>query len=288
MLKRVANIADAPEQPPADGVGAAGGTYVFDSLGRLVAADPTAASWAATVCPDGPRGVASLRDLVGEPRAELILEELLSQQSANRIVATLAGKVDEEPPFEVELRRLEGADGPLLLAIVRPSATGELGRCDPLTGLADRDAVEPWIAARRRGGNGAVAPFAVLFLDLDEFKQVNDQHGHAVGDEVLSTLAERWSAAIREGDLLTRYGGDEFVLLLSGIRTRGEAAPIVERLRKATLAPIEVGGVAVQLSVTIGAALSERDGNEPAGLIAAADADMYAQKAEAPQHPRPK
>ncbi|BBO32999.1 GGDEF domain-containing protein [Lacipirellula parvula] len=288
MLKRVANIADAPESPPADGDLAAGGTYLFDRIGRLVAADPTAASWAATIRPNGPRGVASLKDLVGEPRAELILEELLSQQSADRIVTALVGPVGDEPPREVELRRLESADGPLLLAIVRPAPTSEPGRCDPLTGLADRTAVETWIAARRREASRAVAPFALLFLDLNEFKQVNDQHGHAVGDEVLATLAERWSAAIRDGDLLTRYGGDEFVLLLSGIRTRGEAAPIVERLRKATSAPIEAGGVAVQLSVTIGVALSERDGNEQARLIAAADADMYAQKAKAPQHHRPK
>ena len=253
-----------------------------------MAGDPTAKSWPATGGPNPLGRVATLSDLLGGALTELILEEFLSQQSTNRIVTTLASAGDKEPPREIELRRLEGADGPLLLAIVRPTPTSEAGRRDPLTGLADRSAVEPWIAARRRDGSGAVAPFAVLFLDLDKFKQVNDQHGHAVGDDVLSTLAERWAAAIREGDLLTRYGGDEFVLLLSGVRTRGEAAPIVERLRKATSAPIEAGGSTEQLSVTIGVALSERDGSEPARLIAAADADMYAQKAEAPQHPRPK
>lgn len=288
MLKRVANTADVPERPPIDGGAAAGGTYLFDSLGRLMAADPTAISWPATSGSKSTPQVAELSDLVGEALAELILEELLSQRTADQIVATLANKVDDEPPREIELRRLEGADRPLLLAIVRPAPKGESARRDPLTGLADRNAVEPWIAARRRDSGGAIAPFALLFLDLDEFKQVNDRHGHGVGDEVLSTLAERWSAAIRDGDLLTRYGGDEFVLLLSGVRTRGETAPIVERLRKTTLVPIEVGGVAVQLSVTIGVALSERDGDEAAQLIAAADADMYAQKAKAPQHARPK
>jgi diguanylate cyclase (GGDEF)-like protein len=277
MLKRVANTADAQNQPPPDGGLGAGGTYLFDRMGRLMAADPTTATWATT-----------LSDLVGEELAERILDELLAQRSADQLTTTPPSRTDDESRLKVELRRLEGADGALLLAIVRPTSISEPGRRDPLTGLADRDAVEPWIAARRANGSGAVAPFAALFLDLDEFKQVNDQHGHAVGDEVLATLAKRWSAAIRDGDLLTRYGGDEFVLLLGGLRTRGEAAPIVERLRKATNAPIEVAGVAVQLSATIGVALSERDGNEPARLIAAADADMYAQKAKAPQHPRPK
>jgi diguanylate cyclase (GGDEF)-like protein len=117
---------------------------------------------------------------------------------------------------------------------------------------------------------------------------VNDRHGHAVGDEALVALAERWSAAIRDGDLLTRYGGDEFVLLLSNVRSRSEAEPIVERLRQATFAPLKVGGKAMQLSVTIGVALSELDGEESARLIAAADADMYSQKAGSPQHHRPK
>lgn len=288
MLKRVADTAGASERPTADGPSSPSGTYLFDRLGQLIAADPAAASWLAALGSDSSRGMAALSDLVGGARADLILDELIAQQSADQIVATLLSSPYVALPTEVELRRLEGADGPLLLAIVRPTPTGEPGRCDPLTGLADRSAIEPWIAARRREASGAAAPFAVLFLDLDEFKRVNDRHGHAVGDEALVALAERWSATIRDGDLLTRYGGDEFVLLLSGVRMRGEAEPIVERLRRATQAPLGVAGEAVQLSVTIGIALSELDGDNAARLIAAADADMYSQKAGSPQHPRPK
>lgn len=248
-----------------------------------MAADPTAASWPTTGGANSLGRVGTLSDLLGEPRAELILEELVSQRSADQVVATFANKVDDESPREIELRRLEGADGPLLLAIVRPAPTGESERRDPLTGLADRSAVELWIAARRRDGNGGPAPFALLFIDLDNFKQVNDRHGHAVGDEALVALAERWSAVIRDGDLLTRYGGDEFVLLLGGIRSRDEAEPILERLRQATRVPLKVPGKAMQLSVTIGVALSKFDGDAPAQLVAAADADMYSHKHRKPK-----
>lgn len=266
----------------------AAGTYLFDREGRLVASDATAVPWIATLGANASRETTTLCDLVGAARAEHFLEELIAQRSTNTVQTTLPDPMEAGMPMEVELRLMEGVDGPLLLAIIRPAVALELFSDDALTGLADRRAVDSWIATRRSDGSGARAPFALLFLDLDEFKQVNDRHGHAVGDEALIALAQRWSAAIRDGDLLTRYGGDEFVLLLNGIRTRGEAAPIVERLRQTTRAPLKVAGTAMQLSVTIGVALSELHGEQPAQLVAAADADMYSQKAGSPQHPRPK
>jgi diguanylate cyclase (GGDEF)-like protein len=135
----------------------------------------------------------------------------------------------------------------------------------------------------RRDESGPALPFSLLFLDLNDFKQVNDAHGHAVGDAVLAELAGRWSSAVRDGDLVTRYGGDEFVILLRNVADRAAAEPIVERLRIATLAPIAIAGTAITLSATIGVALSDGDNVSKENLIAAADEDMYARKRRRPK-----
>src|SRR5690606_1875299 len=111
---------------------------------------------------------------------------------------------------------------------------------------------------------------------------VNDKYGHAVGDAVLAELAARWSDSVRDGDLVTRYGGDEFVVLLKNVATREEAAPIVERLRLVTIKPIEACGVTLTISATIGVALSDGVDTPLEALIAAADEEMYAGKRRRP------
>jgi diguanylate cyclase (GGDEF)-like protein len=132
-------------------------------------------------------------------------------------------------------------------------------------------------------GIGESVPHAVLFLDLDDFKQVNDAHGHAAGDVALAELAERWRNAVRDGDLVTRYGGDEFVILLKNVANRDAVETIVERLRAATMAPIAVAGRAVIISATVGIALSDASQGPIDHLIVAADQDMYARKRQRPK-----
>ncbi|MBI3299098.1 MAG: GGDEF domain-containing protein [Elusimicrobia bacterium] len=130
--------------------------------------------------------------------------------------------------------------------------------------------------ARREGH-----PLSVLMLDLDDFKKLNDGHGHLFGDRVLKELTETASMNIRQEDVLGRYGGEEFLVIMPGADAE-VAAQVAERVRKAferaSIVPIH-GGVPVRTTVSIGAASGDgRDGLDALGLIALADKRLYAAK----------
>jgi diguanylate cyclase (GGDEF)-like protein/PAS domain S-box-containing protein len=151
---------------------------------------------------------------------------------------------------------------------------------DPLTGLANRvlfrDHVERALAGRRRR-RGKVA---VLFLDLDDFKVVNDSLGHRAGDRLLIEVAHRISATIRAGDIAARQGGDEFTILLDQVSDAAEARLTAERLAADLGRPFQLEGRSLVIAASIGIALA--DGAETAAddLLAHADAAMYAAKAQ--------
>lgn len=149
---------------------------------------------------------------------------------------------------------------------------------DPVTGLPDRRALEPHRANLTGDSEGGQVWHALLFVDLDGFKHVNDQFGHAVGDRVLAIVAERLRNAIRSRDLLVRYGGDEFVALVSGIRSHDEAAPILERLHGVSIEPIVVEGRSLGIRLSIGVAFASSIAEPLEVLISAADRAMYAAK----------
>jgi diguanylate cyclase (GGDEF)-like protein len=150
---------------------------------------------------------------------------------------------------------------------------------DSLTGLATRDYFDRRLAAAiERTRQPGTPCFAVMFLDLDDFKPINDQHGHATGDRVLTAIAERLSAAIRPGDLLSRRGGDEFTLLLEGIHHADEARHVAERLWRQSQTPLKVDGRALQVGMSIGIAYGDGSITDPQRIIAAADQAMYAAK----------
>jgi diguanylate cyclase (GGDEF)-like protein/PAS domain S-box-containing protein len=146
---------------------------------------------------------------------------------------------------------------------------------DPLTGLANRtllgDRLAHAVAKAARTGSSA----AVLFVDLDNFKAVNDHHGHAVGDAVLTELARRIAVAIRPGDTAARYGGDEFVAICEEI-DEVSARQIAARILEAVRAPLSVGRFTHELSASIGLAVGRHD---PEELLADADAAAYRAKA---------
>ncbi len=154
----------------------------------------------------------------------------------------------------------------------------ERARFDPLTGVLNRAAFEShigeWTARPRPGG----AAFAVLFVDLDRFKVINDTYGHAVGDQLLQAVAGALAARIRQGDLLARLGGDEFVIALSGVRDLNAAQVVAEKVVERLREPFMVEGRSLVVSASVGLALYPRDGQDVATLTQSADSAMYAVK----------
>ncbi len=151
---------------------------------------------------------------------------------------------------------------------------------DGLTGLANRalfvDRLGVAVAGlpRRRDSH-----FAVLFLDLDRFKTVNDSLGHAAGDELLNTLARRLERFVRPGDTVARLGGDEFAILLTGAAEAGDAILVANRVHEILTEPFAVRGHQVWLTTSIGIALSATGDSSPEGILRDADIAMYRAKA---------
>ena len=149
---------------------------------------------------------------------------------------------------------------------------------DRLTGLANRWLLEERLShavARSRRGQGRGA---LLFIDLDDFKSINDRHGHEVGDRMLIAVADRLTRAVRASDTVARWGGDEFAVLLEGVESR-EVAHAKGRELVARLAePAEPPHPAGSLRASVGVALFPADGESTAGLLAQADRRMYRAK----------
>ncbi|MEO6689978.1 MAG: diguanylate cyclase [Dokdonella sp.] len=138
-----------------------------------------------------------------------------------------------------------------------------------------RDRLENAVAAAARHGSR----LAVLFVDLDQFKNINDTMGHLVGDEVLQLMARRLEAAMRDSDTVSRHGGEEFLVLLPEISDRSDARVVAEKISVQMAAPTRVGnGVILQVSASIGIAIYPDDGADAAVLISKADAAMYRSK----------
>jgi diguanylate cyclase (GGDEF)-like protein len=119
---------------------------------------------------------------------------------------------------------------------------------------------------------------AIVFIDLDGFKQVNDTLGHAAGDEVLQAAARRLESVVRESDTVSRHGGDEFLVLLAEVAQRSDATLIADKMSAAIAAPLQVDGREIRLSASIGVAVYPEDGTDAGTLVARADAAMYRSK----------
>lgn len=122
------------------------------------------------------------------------------------------------------------------------------------------------------------ARVAVLFLDLDGFKQVNDEHGHEAGDAVLCALAQRTLESIRECDTLARKGGDEFFVILEGLQDVTAASVVAERIVEAVARPVAYHDRLLRVGVSVGLAVSPDHGQTVETLLRSADAAMYAAK----------
>ena len=148
---------------------------------------------------------------------------------------------------------------------------------DPLTGLADRGVILDKLSRIIHGDRLEDRRCAVLFVDVDGFKQVNDVYGHLVGDRVLCEVARRLGR-LRARDCVARFGGDEFLVLLERIGGRDEIDSVVRRVQTAFVRPIVLPQGEVTLGVSVGAARAGENGNSPEALIDAADRAMYAAK----------
>lgn len=187
--------------------------------------------------------------------------------------------------------RLLQANEQLVQAALRARDAADTARCDldelaevsgrdALTGLPTRarflDRLDAALATARRGNQC----LSVLFIDLDDFKHINDTRGHAAGDSVLQWVGARLSESVRESDAASRFGGDEFVLLLTNVSGRADVALIAAKIRRslARAGCVDPAGKPVEptaISASIGIAMFPEDGTEPAQLIAAADTAMY-------------
>src|SRR5688572_10821380 len=153
-----------------------------------------------------------------------------------------------------------------------------LAHYDGLTGLPNRvlflDRLQQMLAQARRRGRQA----AVMFLDLDRFKVVNDTLGHAVGDELLRNVAQRLSYCIRVGDTVARFSGDEFVLIVNDLREAEDARHIAQKVLQAFTDPFRLNGHEVFVSTSIGIAMFPADGEDEQTLLKSADTAMYRAK----------
>jgi diguanylate cyclase (GGDEF)-like protein len=159
------------------------------------------------------------------------------------------------------------------------AALARLAREDPLTGLANRryfdEALQREIARCRRGGGG----FALVALDLDGFKKINDRQGHEAGDRMLREVGQRLTAFMRRTDLAARMGGDEFSVLLVNIPSREVADLVVTRMRQALERPRDTESDAPPIAASLGRAVWPFDGDDVEILMRVADEAMYADKA---------
>ena len=224
--------------------------------------------------------VAQDRDHLDEALAQL----MLGGADRDLEVGVRTRRRGDDRRCDLRLRALSDPDGIVTGAIVcveditdRARSRAELehrATFDPLTGCLNRASVLQVVDS----AFATVAPLGVIFLDLDGFKLVNDLHGHATGDVVLIEAVRRIKECIRDGDVLGRLGGDEFLVVCPGSFDRAGAMVLADRIADAFGAPLLLGDVTVTMRASIGVAIVENDAATAEDLIANADAAMYTSK----------
>ena len=190
---------------------------------------------------------------------------------------TLQFRIEGEQ-VDGRLRRIRGTAQDVTALREAETRIRYLARFDPLTGLLNRSAWQDHAQDVLRHAVRHDDRCAVLFLDLDHFKTVNDSLGHAAGDRLLAQVACRLSSCVREEDLVARLGGDEFVILVSRLAHTDEPARVAERVLDALARPLQVDGQPLHVGASIGIALYPADGGDIDALLKHADTAMYEAK----------
>jgi diguanylate cyclase (GGDEF)-like protein len=208
----------------------------------------------------------------------IVFVSLLSHGLATWMLAQLDEAAKQRGGLEAELAAAHKAQAELR----------NLAYHDDLTGLPNRsllyDRLGLAIAHARREGSH----LAVLFVDLDGFKAVNDSFGHGFGDRFLVELAQRLRASVRAGDTVARFGGDEFVVLLDSVTDAEDAAFVAAKVRGAVEAPFLRDGHAVEIAASVGVGVYPGDGASADALVRRADANMYRDKPRPTPAPHPR
>ena len=170
--------------------------------------------------------------------------------------------------LKIEISRREAAENKLVF----------IANHDNVTGLANRTLLEQELALAKSSHDKSNKKFAILFIDLDGFKVVNDEHGHDVGDQLLKVIADILKRAIRTTDFVARFGGDEFVILLNNLDSVEHAKRLADSVLKKLLQINAIDDKPVQISASIGIAMYPDDGTTSDELLKCSDLLMYQAK----------
>jgi diguanylate cyclase (GGDEF)-like protein/PAS domain S-box-containing protein len=231
------------------------------------------------------------REIVGQSVYEVMPESAnVDEPFARALEGETVRTVVElgETILEVELGPVRDADGNVTTVIGVATDVTERKRAedmirhmafhDSLTGLANRELFERTLTEALAEAKKQGHPLAVLFVDLDGFKQVNDTYGHSEGDALLKAIAEGLNGLVREGDFVARIGGDEFLVLLPAVKDEAEAVAVSDRLLSGLNTEWLANGRTFALSASIGVAVFPYDGADGSDLLRSADKAMYAAK----------
>ena len=235
-----------------------------------------------------------LEEMLGRRTLEFVAPEEVAKVAAviasgqeTRYDSAVVHRDGTRIPVEFIVRTMLRNGERLRMTIVRDMRDRELARTrihhlahhDALTGLPNRTAFIEHLEQLTHPGSEHRAPLALLFIDLDHFKRVNDSLGHLAGDRLLQTVALRITACLRATDLVARLGGDEFLVLLADASDRGDVEDVARKLLAAIEAPFDAEGRPISVSPSVGVALYPEHGTSPSELIKHADAAMYLAKA---------
>ena len=214
-----------------------------------------------------------------------IVEEAIPSRSGPALGAICAAFGPHTKPHAVEAESMARAAGLARLAIETSRLYSDLvhrSEFDLLTEIHNRFSFEKQIEATIVSARQSAAIFGLLYIDLNDFKQVNDQFGHRTGDLYLQEVALRMKYQMRPGDILARLGGDEFTVILPNVRSRADVEEVRLRLERGFEQPFTLGGCTIHGTASIGIAIYPEDGATRDSLLSAADTAMYVAKQTKP------